>query len=207
MGDITIEGKLFQERISHFVNAWKADKRAGDSVFAGASSIVIMMGKVEENPEFHKNNAMHFWLLGYEFPNTLMLFTLDSVYILTTPKKAKYLDQIKNGRFPVEVFVRGKDAAENEKLFAKITDTIKEAGKKVGVLAKDTSRGPFIDEWKKTFADKCKDVEEIDISQALSVGAFSTKDETELRAMRTSSKACVALMNPYFLDEMSDILD
>ena len=25
--------------------------------------------------------------------------------------------------------------------------------------------------------------------------------------MRTSSKACVALMHPYFLDEMSDILD
>ena len=59
MGDITIDGKLFQERISHFVNAWKADKRAGDSVFAGASSIVIMMGKVEETTEFHKNNAMH----------------------------------------------------------------------------------------------------------------------------------------------------
>lgn len=33
------------------------------------------------------------------------------------------------------------------------------------------------------------------------------KDETELRAMRTSSKACVALLTPYFLDEMSNILD
>jgi len=59
MGDITIDSKLFQERISHFINAWKSDKRAGDTVFAGASSIVILMGKVEDNPEFHKNNAMH----------------------------------------------------------------------------------------------------------------------------------------------------
>jgi len=74
-----------------------------------------------------------------------MLFTIDSVYILTTQKKgghapaprpsfradslaAKYLDQIKNGRFPVEVLVRGKNAAENEKLFDKITDAIKAAG-------------------------------------------------------------------------------
>ena len=79
--------------------------------------------------------------------------------------------------------------------------------KKVGVLTKDTSRGPFVDEWKKTFAENCKDIEEVDIAQALSIGAFATKDETELRAMRTSSKACVALMHPYFLDEMSDILD
>lgn len=75
------------------------------------------------------------------------------------------------------------------------------------MLTKDTSNGPFIDEWKKTFANNCKDVEEVDIAQALSAGAFSVKDEAELRAMRTSSKACVALLTPYFLDEMSNILD
>jgi hypothetical protein len=41
---------------------------------------------------------------------------------------AKHLDQLKGGRFPLEVLVRGKDAEENEKLFVKITDIIKEAG-------------------------------------------------------------------------------
>ncbi|KAK4138089.1 SPT16-domain-containing protein [Trichocladium antarcticum] len=207
MADIKIDSKVFQERMSHFINAWKADKRSGDALFGGVSSMVVLMGKVDEEPEFYKNNAMHFWLLGYEFPTTLMLFTLDTLYILTTQKKAKYLDQIKGGRFPVEVLVKGKDSAENEKLFLKITDAIKAAGKKVGILAKDTSKGPFVAEWKKAFADNCKDVEEVDIAQALSGGAFSVKDEAELRAMRTSSKACVALLTPYFLDEMSNILD
>ncbi|KAK0614179.1 transcription elongation complex subunit [Immersiella caudata] len=207
MADIKIDSKLFQERISHFINAWKADKRSGDALFGGASSVVILMGKVDANPEFHKNNAMHFWLLGYEFPTTLMLLTLDTIYILTTQKKAKYLDQITGGRIPVEVLVRGKDNAANEKLWVKITDAIKAAGKKVGVLAKDNSKGPFIDEWKKAFTDNCKDAEEVDVAQALSAAAFSVKDETELRAMRTASKACVALLTPYFLDEMSDILD
>lgn len=49
-----------------------------------------------------------------------------------TPKTnsgaAKYLDQIKGGRIPVEVLVRGKDAAENEKHFIKIAELIKSAG-------------------------------------------------------------------------------
>jgi nucleosome binding factor SPN SPT16 subunit len=31
-----------------------------------------------------------FWLLGYEFPTTLMLFTLDTLYILTTQKKGSF---------------------------------------------------------------------------------------------------------------------
>lgn len=110
---IKIDNKLFQERISHFINAWKADKRSGDALFGGASSIIIMMGKMEEAQGFQKNNAMHvcllphvlpqapppnviaklifaflqFWLLGYEFPTTLMLFTPETLYILTTQKK------------------------------------------------------------------------------------------------------------------------
>ncbi|KAI3400100.1 hypothetical protein diail_4330 [Diaporthe ilicicola] len=204
---IKIDNKLFQERVSHFVNAWKADKRSGDALFGGASSILIMMGKMEEAQGFQKNNAMHFWLLGYEFPTTLMLFTTETLYILTTQKKAKYLDQIKGDKFPVEVLVRGKDAEENKKLFVKVAEIIKKAGNKVGVISKDASRGPFVDEWKEVLAEECKDREEVDITAALSTAAFSTKDEAELRAVRNSSKACVALMHSYFLDEMSTILD
>lgn len=44
---------------------------------------------------------------------------------------AKHLEQLKGGRFPIEVLVRGKDAAENEKLFVQIADKIKEAGVRV----------------------------------------------------------------------------
>lgn len=65
---IKIDSKLFQERISHFINAWKADKRSGDSLFGGASSIVVMMGKVEEVQNFNKNNAMHVRVLLPSIP-------------------------------------------------------------------------------------------------------------------------------------------
>jgi nucleosome binding factor SPN SPT16 subunit len=79
--------------------------------------------------------------------------------------------------------------------------------KKVGVLPKDTSSGPFIDEWKKVYSEISKDVEEVDIAPAISAAALAVKDENELRAMRNASKACIALMNPYFVEEMSNILD
>ena len=59
MADIKIDVKLFQERISHFANTWKNDLRSKDGIFAGASSILIMMGKVEDAPEYHKSNAVH----------------------------------------------------------------------------------------------------------------------------------------------------
>lgn len=33
--------------------------------------------------------SRQFWLLGYEFPTTMMLLTVDSIYILTTAKKGE----------------------------------------------------------------------------------------------------------------------
>lgn len=59
MAEIKIDSKVFQERIAHFVTAWKNDLRSKDGLFNGAQSMVVMMGKVEEIPEFHKNNAIH----------------------------------------------------------------------------------------------------------------------------------------------------
>lgn len=59
MADIKIDKNLFQERLSHFVSAWKADKRSGDTLFGGASSILVLMGKTEESAQFQKNNAIH----------------------------------------------------------------------------------------------------------------------------------------------------
>lgn len=50
----------------------------------------------------------------------------------------------------------------------------------MGILPKDTSAGPFVDEWKRAFGDISKEVEEVDISSALSSAAFAVKDEDEL---------------------------
>lgn len=52
--------------------------------------------------------------------------------------------------------------------------------KKLGVLLKDTSSGPFIDEWKKVYAEISDNVEEVDIAPALSSAALAVKDESEL---------------------------
>lgn len=54
----------------------------------------------------------------------------------------------------------------------------------MGTIAKDTSVGPFIDEWKKAFETISKDTEEVDITPALSAAALAVKDENELVSHR-----------------------
>ncbi|KAL9125145.1 MAG: hypothetical protein Q9217_005602 [Psora testacea] len=206
--EVKIDKDTFQNRLSHLISTWKTDKRqSNDALFAGVGSIVILTGKNEETSTYLKSNALHSWLLGYEFPATLMVFTLDTLYVATTAKKAKHLEALKGGKVPIEVLVRGKDPIENAKQFEKCVDVIKGAGKKVGVLTKDTSAGPFADEWKKAFGDISKEIEEVDISTALSAAAFAVKDENELRSMRNASRACTGILSEFFVEEMSAVLD
>ena len=204
--EVSIDKTNFHTRLASLVTQWKADRRGGNNVFGEVGSICIVMGKSDESQGFHKSNGLQFWLLNYEFPATLMLITLEGVYIVTTKKKAAYLEVLKDGKIPVEILVRGKDAEENAQQFEKINNIIKSAGKKVGTLPKEISTGPFVTEWKTAFGDIGKEVEEVDISLALSA-AMAVKDENELRAIRNASSASAYMMKDYFVETMADILD
>lgn len=113
---------------------------------------------------------------------------------------------MRGGKIPVEFLIRGKDEAENKKHFQTICDAIKNAGNKLGVLAKDQAQGPFAKAWKESYSAEALGVEEVDVSAAFSA-AMAVKDEAELKTMRASSRALVGIMKDYFIDEMSRIID
>lgn len=57
---IAIDKTTFFNHLSNLYASWKADKRSGNALFGGASSIVILMGKTRtDEGAFQKNNAMH----------------------------------------------------------------------------------------------------------------------------------------------------
>lgn len=94
---------------------------------------------------------------------------------------ASYLEPLKGGKVPVEILVRGKDAAENKEQFQTCLDTLKKAGKKVAVLKKDSAIGPFATEWKATFQEAgFSDEDQVDLGPIMSNAALSVKDEKEL---------------------------
>ena len=84
--EVNIDKGNFHTRLSGLISAWKADKRSGSNVFGDVGSIAVVMGKTDEAAGFHKANALQFWLLGYEFPATLFVITLEGMYIITTKK-------------------------------------------------------------------------------------------------------------------------
>ena len=64
---VKIDKNLFHDRLSGFIAAWKNDKRSGEGLFNGATSIAIAMGKPDESSGYQKNNAFHvspLWLMS-----------------------------------------------------------------------------------------------------------------------------------------------
>jgi Xaa-Pro aminopeptidase len=86
---------------------------------------------------------------------------------------------LRGGKIPVEILVTTKDPEGKLRSFEKCIEVIRSAGNKVGVLPKDTTAGPFAEDWKRTFATLSGEIEEVDISPALSA-AFAVKDTDEL---------------------------
>ncbi|KAJ1860369.1 FACT complex subunit spt16, partial [Coemansia sp. RSA 2703] len=121
------------------------------------------------------------WLLGYEFPNTLILFTKDKIYVVASQKKAKILEPLKNtlGGVPIEIFVHGKDVAKNQEFFSQTVSAIKSSGAKLGVISNDKPSGKMVDEWDSAFAPSAAGLEKIDVSSTIS-GLLSVKEESEI---------------------------
>ncbi|KAI5800248.1 FACT complex subunit-domain-containing protein [Peziza echinospora] len=204
MGDeIKIDKAVFENRLLTLQSIWK-DRKSTDA-FNNVTSILSVMGKTEEGP-YSKSLALHFWLLGYEFPATLILITQERVWVVTTAKKAKLLEPMRNGKIPLEILVKGKDEAVNEKNYKDVIEAITKTGGKVGVFAKEQPRGPFVEEWKKFYEPVKGGFEEIDVSLDMS-SVLSIKDDVELKSMRAASRVCVGIMNQYFVDEMSTTID
>ncbi|KAG0317731.1 FACT complex subunit spt16 [Dissophora globulifera] len=207
--EVTIDVRLFHRRARGLVNHWKQSNTADDS-FHNVNTLLVVMGNVnEESNVYQKTTALQTWLFGYELTQTLMLFTQDTLHVVTGGNKARILESLKQWdgpQFPIEIHTRGKDEAHNEEIFQKIVDVITKQGSRVGVFPKDVQEGSFVEGWKAALERSQKTIESVDVSAGVAE-VFAIKDDEELRATKMASKLSSLLMKNYFIEEMSQIID
>lgn len=174
--------------------------------------IAVVVADAEENALPKKGVALQTWLLAYEFPSTILVFSRkpnNKLSILTSQSKAKILAQLKasNG-IELEVVVRPKDAAEARKAtadffarFASSNDTTR-----FGHFVKDAPKGKIADEWKAAVDGAGKTVEFTDVTPAMS-SIMGPKDPKELEYHTMSARLCSTVMQHYFKPKMQSLLD
>ena len=152
---------------------------------------------------FHAFNVSLFftrqqtWLLGYEFPSTLILFTKQKIYFLCsaskgkcvfstcrlswfTPAPAKVLVQIEqaNTYIPVQIFSQAKPKDPPNDPFPSLMALYKNH-RKVGMITKEKHSGKVADEWNALVKEQDTKIEIVDMSYAVSA-FMAIKDEEEL---------------------------
>ncbi|KAJ1948645.1 FACT complex subunit spt16, partial [Linderina macrospora] len=207
MSEVELDTKAFHRRAKRLLDSWQSNGLS-DSKGSNVDTVLLLQGRSDEANSYTKTIATQMWLLGYEFPNTLMLFTKSKLYIIASPKKAKILQPLQNaaGGVPIEILIHGKDVAKNQAVFDKMIGTIQEAGQSVGVVAKDTSSGKLVDEWNAAFEPSKGSMAMVDISNGLS-RVLALKEEGELQYEKTAASICSTVMQDFFVEDMANTFD
>lgn len=231
MSDVKIDSLSCFSRVKRVFDGWQVSLRAGCSSshsqadhspsqssssdqelesLANVDVIAVVVADAEENALPKKGVALQTWLLAYEFPSTILVFTRkpNKLSILTSQSKAKILSQLKpSNDIELEVVVRPKDAAEARKatadFFARFAsnDTTR-----FGHFVKDAPKGKIADEWKAAVDGAGKTVEFTDVTPAMS-SIMGPKDPKELEYHTMSARLCSTVMQHYFKPKMQSLLD
>ncbi|PAV23533.1 FACT complex subunit SPT16 [Pyrrhoderma noxium] len=209
MPSVQLNTDLINARIKHIIDAWNSAGRNDEyESISNADGILLAAGD-PGNPEdpIKKSVAFQTWLLGYEFPSTLILFRKDRVTILTSASKAKILAQIQSSSsvVPIQILTQAKakepptDAMPNlAGIYSKL--------KRVGMILKDSVSGKIIDEWNKAVSEVDSKPELVEISPAVSA-LLAVKDDEELKCTRIATNLTSTLLNHYVAPKLETILD
>ncbi|GAA6022046.1 hypothetical protein JCM10207_001030 [Rhodosporidiobolus poonsookiae] len=207
VADVVISSATFHRRASRLFDQWEA-KEEDASPLTDVDHFLIVAGNSDEENPYRKGSAVQTYLLGYEFPSTLMLLGKRKVYFVVSASKAKLLQPILKAegdkKVEVEILTRSKDEAENKKLFEKIIEVIGE-GNKIGTLPKDKMSGKFVTEWQGVLQGSGADLKEVDVALGVST-LLAVKDAEELQNERNAATMTNKLMR-HFSDAMSAYID
>ncbi|KAJ2487072.1 FACT complex subunit spt16 [Coemansia sp. RSA 2320] len=205
MSEVQIDAEAFHRRARRLLDSIKSGKTAAGETF---DSLLVIQGRSDEKNPYTKTIATQMWLLGYEFPNTLMLATKAKLYVVASPKKAKILEAIQSTSDGVslEILVYGKEADKNKDMFNGLISTLQSSGRTIGTISNDTTGGKFVDEWLAAFAPSKASFSEADFGPTLS-RVLATKEESEIKYEKTASSLCSAVMRDYFIEEMASTFD
>lgn len=205
MADIQIYAERFYSRLERLIAHWTAHK---STLYGGADALCIPFGASSEENTYSKSAAMHLFLMGYEFSDTIIVITKNSFYFMSSAKKVGYMETAVAGKsttITAHFLTKVKDDGQNRESFHNMLGVIRKAGgKKLGSLYKATYEGPFIPAWHDVI--EVGSLEKVEVASAY--GLFlSVKDDVELESCKRAAVLSNKVMKHGFVTEMEGVID
>ncbi|KAL0947324.1 hypothetical protein HGRIS_013443 [Hohenbuehelia grisea] len=206
---VEINKNLFSSRLKRIYDGWQDAAQNEDySCIADVDALMVTAGDpVTEDMPMPKGTCLQQWLLGYEFPSTILLFQKEKLHILCSFSKAKILAQIKDqgGPIAIETYVVPRPKDPPSDAFSKFVEEYTSL-KRVGSLVKEQYSGKVLAEFEKRASEASSKPELVDMALAVST-FFAHKDEEELKCIEIASNLTSTLLKHHVAVKLETILD
>lgn len=187
--DIAIEASRFHDRLIRLRDHWLQHL---EDKWGNSGAICIPMGAASDTDVYSKSSAVHLFLMGYEFPDSIILITKTTFYFMAAQKKCNYLQsltaEVGSGTLKVILLPKSRDELQNREHFRSMVQVVKSNDKKLGTLTRGSFQGDFIASWNGFL--ESSHVETTDVGGALGY-LLSTKLDSEMVHIIFSFLHCV----------------
>ncbi|KAL1535006.1 FACT complex subunit spt16 [Salvia divinorum] len=208
----TIDLPTFSRRLQAFYKHWKDHK---DELWGSSDVLVVATPPPSEDLRYLKSSALNIWLLGYEFPETIMVFGEKNIHFICSGKKASLLEVVKapareTVNAEVVIWVKAKNengSTQIDKVLRAIRSQPKSDDRDapvVGNIAREAPEGKLLEIW----SDKLKGsgLTLSDISNGLS-DLFAAKDKNEITCIKKAAYLTAYVMKNFVLPEVLKVID
>lgn len=208
-GAYTINLDNFSKRLKVFYDHWKEHN---SDLWGSSNAIAIATPPPSEDLRYLKSSALDVWLLGYEFPETIIVFMHKQIHFLCSQKKANLIGTLKkasNDAVGADIVLHVK--AKNDSGVGLMEDIVRAVCAQsksddpiVGHIAKEAPEGKLLEAW----ADKLSSssVQLTDITNGFSE-LFAMKDTSEITCVKKASYLTSSVMKNFVVPKLEKVID
>lgn len=207
-----IDLKTFSRRLQALYSHWHEHR----TEFWGSSDVLaIATPPASEDLRYLKSSTLNIWLLGYEFPETIMVFTNKQIHFLCSQKKASLLDVVKKSAkdaigLDVVMHIKGRNndgTSQMDAILSAVCAQSKSDGRNgavLGYLAREAPEGNLLEAW--TSKLKMSSLQPVDITNALS-DLFAIKEEGELMNVKEAAYLTASTVKFFVVPMLESVID
>ncbi|CAN6980178.1 unnamed protein product [Brassica oleracea var. botrytis] len=207
-----IDVKNFISRTRALYAHWN---QHSEDLWGSADALAVATPPASDDLRYLKSSALNIWLLGYEFPDTIMVFTPKKIHFLCSKSKATLLEVVKKPaldelRIDVVMHVKAKGddgTGQMDAIFRAIRDLLVGDGKEsqvVGHIAREAPEGKFLETWTERLKNAM--FQFVDITAGLS-DLFAVKDGTEIINVKKAAYLAYSVMKNVVVPKLENIID
>nr|XP_043628802.1 FACT complex subunit SPT16-like [Erigeron canadensis]XP_043628810.1 FACT complex subunit SPT16-like [Erigeron canadensis] len=205
-GGYTIDASTLARRLKSLYTHWREHR---DKFWGSCNAFAVATPPPSDDLRYLKSSALNIWLLGYEFPETIMVFTDKQIHFLCSQKKAKLLDVVKKpakdaAGVDVVMHVKQKTDDGSDQM-----DTILRAIESLdspvfGHIARELPEGKLLEKW--TEKVKSSGLQLSDITNGLA-DLFAVKETGELTNVKKAAYLTASAMKLFVVPKLEQVID